>query len=197
MVRRVPSISFGDKALAIDIEPVYVPDGAVVNATIDGGGSVLLSIGYLGRRSQAAFQVLVFPQTDTSLEAGDITADTGLIEDTDVDFANFLSGGFPTFMDHFTNVIRRYRKGLANTYMLLSVSLIVFGTSVLILACMRPSTANSMLKGIVKLIFGTSSFAAAGCFMLLNGCLLLFPTWFLWRRIRYLAPFDKKTTAGG
>ena len=184
MVRRCPYVSFGDKAVAIDVEPVSLPEDAIVNATIGETGTVSFSIEYLKRHSQAAFQILVHSETEAWLSAGDIVADTGLIENTKVDFVNLMSGGFPHFMDRTSEIVRLHRKVIIGIYMFLSIGFILFG----VFALVQP-----FFSRYFPVLKSTCQPASRAVGILLNGCFLLLPTWYIWRKFRYLAVFYNKS----
>jgi hypothetical protein len=153
-----------------------------LKATIDREDKVTFEVEYLQRKKQAAFQLLVHTESGSDLRPTDITCDIGTIANTSGKFLNLMSSPVPDVFRSMEQLLRRNRKAIIRLYFMISFGMMLAGAFMLL----HPW----VIQNYDFPILGTESPPtpiAIGTFI--YGLLLLFPTVFAFKRMRYLELF--------
>jgi len=152
MVHIAPQIDFGNSVKVIDVEPIYTDSESEINAEISEEGFCIFNIGYLKRRKQSAFQILVHTQCGKSIDYKDISLNQGVIENTDIRLIN-LKRGFPTLFMKPASFFFVHRRTAA-IILLAFTCLIIFNGIYLFYKRWGHFTLYNILDSVVYIIMG-------------------------------------------
>ena len=190
LVKTSPSIQLAPSLKLMDVEPVHIKDHNSITARLHGEDKVIFDIDYLQRKQQVAFQLLVHTESGKTLRAADIVCDSGTITDTITSFTNLVSNSMPDIFRSIEQFLRLGRKTIIRAYFVLSLGLICAG----VLMLLHPW----VVQNYGFRLFGTQSPPrVAGIATLIYGMILLFPTMFAFRRLRYLDLFPSQGGTSG